>query len=331
MTSKERIYKTIKGEAVDRIPVALWRHFPNTDQTSQGLATSTINFQKKYNFDLVKVMPASGFMAEIFGGKFTPLKAGKPKGIRECIEFPIKNPADWGKLKPVDTENQILKREIEALKLIKKGIGNDVPIVQTIPNPLTIARTIRGESVFDDLRNHPADLKPALAAITKTLLNFSLESLKTGADGIFFFTQVASFDLLTEKEYQEFGVKYDLEILNSLKKQNGLLVLHIHGLNIMFNLLKDYPVQIINWHDQLTSPTLSEAQKVFKGAVMGGVEENEILLNHQPLEIKNQIKNAILRTNGKRFIIGPGCVMPIETPEINIQAVKEVAEKPFNK
>lgn len=323
MTSRERIYKTIKGEPADRIPLSLWQHFPGSDQTSQGLANSVINFQKKFNFDLVKVTPASGYMTEAFGGKFMPLKTGLQKGIRECVDFPIKDHNDWKKIKPIDINQVILKRELEALKLIKKGIGNDVPIVQTIPNPLTLAKTIRGETFFDDIKNHPEELKTALAAITETILKFSLESLRAGADGIFFFTQVASFDFLTEKEYQEFGVKYDLQILNALKKQNALLVLHIHGLNIMFNLFKDYPVQIINWHDQLTAPTIAEAQKISNKTFLGGVEENEMLLKANPEIIKKHIKNINNTNNGKRLIFGPGCVLPLNIPDKNIKAVKE--------
>ncbi len=323
MTHRERIYKTIKGERVDRIPVALWQHFPGVDQTSQGLANSIINFQKKFDFDLVKITPASGYMTEAFGGKFISLKTGLQKGIRECVDFPIKNLKDWKNVKPINIEQGILKREIEAIRLIKKSIGNDVPIVQTIPNPLTLAKTIRGESFFDDLKNHSSDLKIPLAAITETLLKFSLESLKAGADGLFFFTQVASFDLLTKQEYQKFGTKYDLEILNALKKQNALLILHIHGFNIMFDLLKDYPVQIINWHDQLTAPTIAEARKISNKIFLGGVEENEILLKKSPEIIKIQIKNIINENEGKQIIFGPGCVLPIDVPDKNIKAVKE--------
>lgn len=323
MTSRERVYKTIKGEPVDRTPFSLWQHFPSADQTSQGLAKSVIDFQKKFNFDLVKITPTSNHMTEVFGGKFISLETGVKKGSRECIDFPIKNHNDWKKIKPINIKQKLLKRELEALRLIKKGVGNDVPIVQTIPNPLTLAKTIRGESFFDDLKNHSADLKPALAAITETLLEFSLESLKAGADGIFFFTQVASLDLLTEKEYQEFGVQYDLQILNILKKQNALLILHIHGLNIMFDLLKDYPVQIINWHDQLTAPTIAEAQKISAKTFLGGVEENEMLLKGNPKIIKKHIKNIIKQSKGNRLIFGPGCVLPLNIPDENIKAVKE--------
>jgi len=33
-----------------------------------------------------------------------------------------------------------------------------------------------------------------------------------------------------------------------------LNVLHIHGTNVMFDLVRDYPCQIVNWHDRETRP-----------------------------------------------------------------------------
>lgn len=323
MTSRERIYKTIKGEPVDRIPFSLWRHFPGADQTSRGLAEAVVNFQKKFDFDLVKVTPASGYFAEAFGGKFVPTKTGLSKGDRECVNFPVKNHDDWKKIKPIDINQGILRRELDASKLIRKGLGGDALVVQTVPNPLTLAKTLRGESIFGDLKKNPKGLKSALEVLTKVILNFSFASLKAGADGVFFFTQVASFDFLAEKEYQEFGAKYDLRVLNALKEKNALLILHIHGLNIMFDLLKNYPVQIINWHDQLTKPTLYEAQTSFRGVLLGGIEENEILLKGSLENVKNHARKAIEQTGGKRLIIGPGCVLPIDIPKENILAVKE--------
>jgi len=58
-THKERMQACIKGEVIDQPPVALWRHFPVDDQAPGTLAKATLNFQQTYNFDLVKVTPAS--------------------------------------------------------------------------------------------------------------------------------------------------------------------------------------------------------------------------------------------------------------------------------
>jgi len=43
---RERMQACLSGSAVDRPPVALWRHFPVDDQTPQGLAAATVNFQR---------------------------------------------------------------------------------------------------------------------------------------------------------------------------------------------------------------------------------------------------------------------------------------------
>ena len=58
-THRERIQAAIKGEIIDRPPVALWRHFPVDDQSPETLANATLYFQNNYDFDLVKVTPAS--------------------------------------------------------------------------------------------------------------------------------------------------------------------------------------------------------------------------------------------------------------------------------
>jgi uroporphyrinogen decarboxylase len=36
-------------------------------------------------------------------------------------------------------------------------------------------------------------------------------------------------------------------------------LVHLHGTHVMFDLVADYPAQVINWHDQETPPSLAEA------------------------------------------------------------------------
>ena len=55
MTHWERIRATLKGEETDRVPISLWRHWPPDDETPEGLAAVTLNWQTTYDFDLVKV------------------------------------------------------------------------------------------------------------------------------------------------------------------------------------------------------------------------------------------------------------------------------------
>ncbi len=46
MNHRERIHAAIKNQPVDRVPVALWRHFPNDDLRAEGLAARVVEFLK---------------------------------------------------------------------------------------------------------------------------------------------------------------------------------------------------------------------------------------------------------------------------------------------
>ena len=66
-THKERIQACLENQIPDRPPVALWRHVPVDDQDPKLLADATLNFQRTYDCDLVKVTPASSFCVKDWG------------------------------------------------------------------------------------------------------------------------------------------------------------------------------------------------------------------------------------------------------------------------
>ena len=67
MNKRERLEATVAGEAVDRPAVALWRHFPGDDQRAADLAAAHVWWQQTYDFDLLKVTPASSYCTQDWG------------------------------------------------------------------------------------------------------------------------------------------------------------------------------------------------------------------------------------------------------------------------
>ena len=57
MNHWQRIEAAIRGEPTDRAPISLWRHWPEFDQDPRTLAEAMVNWQRRYDFDLVKFMP----------------------------------------------------------------------------------------------------------------------------------------------------------------------------------------------------------------------------------------------------------------------------------
>ena len=95
-THRERIQAAIRGEIIDRPPVALWRHFPVDDQNPQSLAEAHLNYQQNYDFDLMKVTPASSFCLKDWGVEDEWV--GDTEGTRRYTKRIIHSPEDWESL-----------------------------------------------------------------------------------------------------------------------------------------------------------------------------------------------------------------------------------------
>jgi uroporphyrinogen decarboxylase len=323
VTHRQRIETCLSGNLPDKTPIALWRHFPVDDQAPDDLADAIVGFQNRYDFDLVKVTPASSFCLKDWGVEDE--WQGNPEGTRQYTRRVIHSPEDWAKLKVLDPYKGSLGNQLTSLKLIIDSLGPDVPVIQTIFNPLSQAKNLLGNDLLlVHLRHYPEELAFGLKIITESTRKFIDAARHTGMAGIFYAVQHANYQLLSEIEYLKFGKEFDLEILDAVK-DHWLNMLHLHGENIMFNLFTDYPVQVINWHDRETYPSLVEAKELFPGVVCGGLQRQATMELSTPKRVFSEAKDAILAAENKRFILGTGCVLQTTTPAVNIKAALQAA------
>jgi uroporphyrinogen decarboxylase len=321
---RQRLETCLLGEKPDRVPVALWRHFPVDDQTPDGLAAATAAFQRQYDFDLIKVTPASSFCVRDWGVQ--DQWQGNPEGTRAYLHHPVQLPDDWKRLGILDPTAGKLGNQLKALEMLIKGFSPETPILQTIFNPLSQAKNLIGrENLNVHMRRHPDALHDGLEIITQTTLRFLEESIRLGIDGVFFAIQHAQYGINTRQEYEEFGKAYDLRILEAARDL-WLNIGHLHGENVMFDLIADYPVQILNWHDRQTEPSLQQAGQYFKGVLCGGLRQWETMVLGSPVEVIAEAEDALQATGGRKFILGTGCVVPVTAPHGNIMAARQVVE-----
>ena len=194
MTKKERIQAAISGEAVDHVPYSLWTHLPMIDLDPVSNAEHTYDFYKKYDVDILKTMNNGMYSIEDFGAKtdFSDVPKG---GVARITETPVKAPEDWLKLRPVSVNEGALAREQKYLKLLLNKTKGEVPVVFTVFSPLTTANKLC-PSMMDHIREgHGDKVKAALKVITETTCALVQRVIELGADGIFFATQLSSYNL----------------------------------------------------------------------------------------------------------------------------------------
>jgi uroporphyrinogen decarboxylase len=319
MTKRERILAALHRRPVDRPPVAFWQHVPHRDHTARGLADAMLEWQRRWDLDLIKIMSSGVYCVEDWGCKVA--YQGSPNGAKTCTQHAVGQPADWARIKPLDPGRGALGRELEALRHILRGRSDDVPVLHTVFAPLTIARKLAGDRLDHDLRDHPNAVMGALDAITETVIRYVAEVGKAGADGIFYASQTASRDVMAEGDHSRFSMPYSWRVLESLDGSPLWTMLHVHGRQIYFDRSATLPVAAINWHDRLTAPTLGAGLRRFKGAVVGGLNEDQTLKIGSPAAAAADVADAITQTAGTGVIIAPGCVLPLDVREENLEAV----------
>jgi uroporphyrinogen decarboxylase len=329
LTHRELVQACLQGDAaLDHVPVALWRHFPVDDQRPSTLAAATLDFQKHYDFDLVKVTPASSFSIKDWGA--LDEWDGHTEGTRRYTRRVIQSPQDWEKIPVLDPlASKYLSEQLSCLRMIHSSLDSETPLLQTVFSPLSQAKNLAGgEVLVDHLRHYPDAVLKGLDSIMETTMLFIEAARDTGIDGIFYAIQHAQEGILSIDEYQSFGLNMDLDIMKAV---SGMWcnILHLHGLHIYFDMINSSLNSnglspIINWHDRETPPSLKDAREKYKGVFCGGVNQNTLVYQDGTF-VHDEAMDSIKQTDGRRFILGTGCVVPIIAPHGNIRAAIDAA------
>ncbi len=323
MEKRERLEKTIGGDLTDRVPIALWQHWAGDDQRAADLARSHVNFMEQYDWDFLVVTPSQHFMVVDYG--LQDQWQGASTGKRTIIKTPVQRSLHWTDLRPIDPNRGQFGKQIQCLQLIRDALPA-TPIIQVIHSPLTQALFLGGKDLlFRSMRTQPDRLRTGLNSLTETTLRF-IETLRrnTQIDGILYQTELASYTVLSEAEYQAFGLPYDTKILDNLSPDWWLNSVQVIGRAPMLHLFAPLPIQILNWSDVEARPSLNRIQLDFNGAFWGGLGAETHIHLGTPTMIREAAREAMNTMGRRRFILGAGDAMPMTSPHSNLRSAREV-------
>ena len=325
ITHRQRMEACLAGQELDRQPIALWRHFPVDDQSPEKLAAATLQWQKTFDWDVVKVTPASSFALKDWGVEDE--WQGDSEGTRRYTKRAIFSIDDWARLTVLDADSPFLAAQLKCLSILRTKLGPDVPLLQTVFSPLAQAKNLAGGDVLlAHMRMRPDLVGRGMEIIAESTRRFIRAARANGlVDGIFYAVQHAQTSLLSKSEFVEFGRSYDLLTLES-SRPLWLNMLHLHGENVYFSSVADYPVHIINWHDRDTPPSLADALQRTRAVLCGGLRRETIVYGSSE-DVQAEISDAVHQTQGQRLLLGTGCVVPVTAPYGNLLAARASVEQ----
>ncbi len=325
MTHKQRIENAIALKESDRIPYALWMHNPNKDRHPKRLAELSLNLQKKYDMDFIKFTPYGMYQTIDHGADLDVFAGFRDAPVLH--KSLINDVKDWDKLRPIRGDRGEFTYVLEGQRMCHEMLEERVPLQQTVFSPLTVAAKLSSPAIVArHIKEDPYRVHRALELFTETLMQFMKASVDLGVDGFFYATQMASRDLLTPAEHDEFCREYDLEVLNRVKGGTWFNILHMHGTKVYLEDVQDYPVQGLNWHDRDEGPGMEEVRKYSKMALVGGLTWGQKWVNLDKAAVAAEVKDAASQCGGKGVIVAPGCVVDPETPHETMALVQKTVE-----
>lgn len=325
MSKFDLLKQTFLGNLDERIPLALWKHHPEFDRSPDGLAKEEIAFQKKFDSDVLKISFFGHYPCVDFGceAEYT----GAATGSTTLTKAAISTTSDWEILDKPDIMAGEFGNQVRAVQLISEYSQDRVPTMATIFDGPMVADKICDKQLEKYMSEEPEVIESALDTITDVMIEFARATLDAGADGLFIASQHSTKSSVSDEHYRNFILPQDLKLISKLRGKAKFIVMHLHAREpnevIRFDISKTLGLDAINWEDQTASLNLKEGKQITKKAVFGGIDHNGIFRNGSPEEAKTQVVEAIREAGFKRLVVAPGCVITTDTPEENIQSVKD--------
>lgn len=295
--------------------ISLWRHFYDRERTADELTQSMIEWQEKWRWDFIKINPAACYHVLDWGAEYQFSK--DPLQEQKLIKPVVINEEDVEQIKPLDVHKGALGDQLKVIRNLRSHFGPDLPIVETVFAPIEIAHRLMQsrEDLLRIRRRSPRALRQLLNTIMEVFQDFTAAALEAGADGIFFATKWATEDLMTWSDYEEFGKRYEMPILQNLAQKNALLILHVCGPRTYLQKMLDYPPPIISYDFFADgAPNPEQITQTNGRFLMGGIDQD-----HLKSDLPAVVQKCLQYKGIPNWIVGPSCVLPPNTPDETIE------------
>ncbi len=336
MNSKERVMAVINHQKPDRMPCvgansmatypqmeevqAFW---PEGHEDGEAMAKIALATHTLLGFDAVRVPYCQTFEARALGATIKPGKLpGGLQGIPGIDHPPTYKLDDTPKFPDNFLSLGFIPELLKAVRLLKKELGDDVPVIGGIIGPFTLAGSlIDTVPLLKATFKAPDKIRPWLEIGEKAGTTLANALIDAGADIICCEDMTASPELIAPKTYKDLELEYQKKQFDAISVPT---ILHICGcVNPIVEWMTETGPNILSL-DTKTDPKFVREKCGPDIVLLGGVDPATTLFMQGPDEIRKEAEQAI--ADGIQ-ILAPGCAVGPSTPTENLVTMVEVAKK----
>jgi len=336
MNSRERVFKVLKNETPDRVPLfellvddkVIKKIKPNSDY---------LDFAED-NLDLVLTgstaeMYRSHYVNEqkrIFINEWKILRQETGQTISVPIDGPIKNKEDLKSYKPPDPNDEYRYLGLQALLKKFKGrkfVGMQLHDVFNYPFYLRGLENFLIDMVTDE------DMVKKLVDITlENNIVIAKNALKMGADFIALADDYGTSvgPLFSPKSFEKLLLPGLKDIVQEIKRNGGFVIKHCCGnINSLLDMIIETGIDALHPFDRTAKMDIVNVQQKYKNlVVMGGIDCGGLLIDGEIKDVINAVKELLknVSSNGRHIMGSSNSIHSKVKPE-NYLAMIETTKK----
>ncbi|KKG14894.1 methylcobamide:CoM methyltransferase [Methanosarcina sp. 2.H.T.1A.6] len=331
-TPKERLYRALRKQPVDRMPAVCFTQtatveqmeacgafWPEAHADATKMATLAEAGHTVVGFEAVRVPFDITAEAELFG---CGIKAGDLKQQPSVIKHVVKNLEDIEKLREYNLNEGRIGQVLEAVKILSEKYGKELPIIGSMIGPFSLAQHLNGDAWFGNLFTGEEVVPALLDFCSDFNIAYAKAMAENGMDTLAIIDPTASYELIGGEFYEKYALPYQKKIVDAMKELDIATVLHIcgnttNGLSIM---------------EKTGVEGISVDQRVDIATAKGNVENALIVGNLDPVAVLwNGTLEDIAAASKKVLdagvgLLSPGCGIVSMTPTANLQKMVECAK-----
>ena len=231
ITSLDRVLTTLGYKEPDKVPLFLLLSFYGAKELGISIKEyfsqpeyvfeGQMKMANKYNNDCLYPFYYGAVETEAFGGDTIFIENGPPNSGKPIIQ----KPEEILKLQiPKIDNSEQLQKVLQTIKMLKKEVGNEIPIIGVAISPFSLPVMQMGFNNYLDLLHGNKELFDKLMKINQEFcINWSNAQLEAGATAICYFDPVSSPTIIPTEMYRKTG----MQVANyTIPKINGPTATH---------------------------------------------------------------------------------------------------------
>ncbi|RMF91841.1 MAG: MtaA/CmuA family methyltransferase [Methanobacteriota archaeon] len=334
MDSRERVLRTLEGEAVDRPPCFSGMgnvtvhglkkagvRFAEAHGDAKKMAAAAASTYKLFGFECAVAPFDLGLEAEALGCELNFYDDGSERILYPTVKTKILKFGEELNVPEGLAERGRVPMVKEAIGLLKDDIGDEVAVGSYVLGPYTLAGQVM--DLNDLLKNSfkkPDEVERILRSLSTAIVTIAAELKEAGADYITVREMGAPADVISPRMFSSMVLG---PLKETIKGIDGPVILHICGnTNPIVELMVEAGASAIAV-DQKNDVAATREKLGPTAVILGNIDPYNTLVKGTPDEVKAAVKGVIQSgVNG----VAPGCDIWPEAPAENMEALVKATE-----